>query len=223
MMSNQWLKFLFKKIKIYTKMGFPIINYGHKRILKTGRNMMKKLLIAAAFSLAGTIAGIGTLSAQNAAPAAPAGNSVSFSGGASTVQETFQDWTVSCGVQEGKKICSVSQQQVQNNGQRVMAIEVIPSASDSKINLVLPFGLRLADGISYRIDNGKEARAEFNTCYPGGCVANLPLSNELVSGLKSGQNLILTGKAFDGGQDVPLTVSLKGFSAGLDRAVSLQQ
>ncbi|UXN03646.1 MULTISPECIES: invasion associated locus B family protein [unclassified Bartonella] len=178
--------------------------------------MMKKLLIAAVLS----IAGLGVASAQDAAPAA---NSVSFSGGASTVQETFQDWTVSCGVQNSKKICSVSQQQMQNNGQRVMAIEVIPSATDSKINLVLPFGLRLAEGMTYRIDNGAPATTAFNTCYPGGCVANLPLTNQLVSGLKSGQNLILVGKAFDGGQDVTLTVSLKGFSAGLDRAVALQQ
>ncbi|MBN9047563.1 MAG: invasion associated locus B family protein [Rhizobiales bacterium] len=45
-------------------------------------------------------------------------------GGASSLQETYQDWQVACRIANGTRLCAISQQQTQQNGQRVLAIEL---------------------------------------------------------------------------------------------------
>src|SRR5919108_1346454 len=60
-------------------------------------------------------------------------------GGASSLQETYQDWSLAC---QGtpKAVCAVSQQQTQQNGQRVLAIELRRGADGGVSGtLVLPF------------------------------------------------------------------------------------
>lgn len=169
-----------------------------------------------AMSLLSIIAGVGIIHAQDKKP-------ITFTGGASNIQETFENWTVSCGIQDDKKVCSLNQQQFQNNGQRIVAVEILPSATDGRINLVMPFGLNLAKGVSYRFDNDNSNIAAFQTCLIGGCISKIPLTNDLVASLKNSQNLILLGKTYDTNQDITLTISLKGFSFGFERTIALQK
>jgi invasion protein IalB len=67
-------------------------------------------------------------------------------GGASSLQETYQDWGLAR-QSTPKVVCAVSQQQSQQNGQRVLAIELRRGETDAVAgNLVLPFGLLLDAG-----------------------------------------------------------------------------
>jgi len=72
--------------------------------------------------------------AQQATPLLP--------GGASSLNETYKDWRVAC-VQEGAaKHCVMSQVQTQQNGRRVLALELnAPTGSTVTGTLVMPFGL----------------------------------------------------------------------------------
>src|SRR5262245_27436872 len=81
---------------------------------------------------------------------APAQEPVSaLPGGASSLQETYQDWRLSCESAAPRAICTVSQRQTQQNGQRVLAIELVRNGKDILSgNLVLPFGLLLDAGAS---------------------------------------------------------------------------
>jgi invasion protein IalB len=150
--------------------------------------------------------------AQEAGPTLP--------GGASSLQEAYQDWSLAC--QSTPRACVVSQQQAQQNGQRVMAIELQRGEADNVSgNLVLPFGLLLDAGVTLQIDDGQAREPlRFSTCLPAGCLVPLGFDPEAVAALRVGTVLKINVKSADQ-KDVALSVSLKGLSAALDRLEAL--
>ena len=147
-------------------------------------------------------------------------------GGASSLNETYQDWTVVCTSGEQGRICVMSQQQRKSDtGQLVLAAELgaVPGG-EVRGSLVLPFGLRLADGLTLQIDDGPASQPlPFSTCLPAGCIVQVSFDAATVKALRAAAAVKLVAKAHDGGGDVLLGLSLKGFSAAHDRAVSLSQ
>ena len=148
----------------------------------------------------------------------------SLPGGASSLQETFQEWRVACQIVETTKLCALSQLQAQQNGQRVLAIELQAGPDESASgNLVLPFGLLLDAGVTVQIDDNPALPAtRFRTCVPAGCVVPLALDAPAIGNLRGGATLKIVGKASDTSQDVSFTVSLNGFAAALDRVTALR-
>src|SRR5262245_5086988 len=108
-------------------------------------------------------AGLALMALSASAAAQDAG--YTLPGGASSLQETYQDWSLAC---QGspKAVCAVSQQQTQQNGQRVLAVELRKGADGGVSgNLVLPFGLLLDAGATLQIDDGQpRAPLRFSTC-----------------------------------------------------------
>ncbi|MEP9372816.1 invasion associated locus B family protein [Mesorhizobium sp. KR1-2] len=146
-------------------------------------------------------------------------------GGASSLQETYQDWRVACQIVNGAKLCAVSQQQVRPDGQRVLAVELQAAAGDTATGtLVLPFGLLLDAGVTLQIDDRQAlAPLRFRTCLPAGCVVALSFDNNAVAALRAGATLNLKASAADTSQEVTLTVSLTGLAAALDRNIALER
>lgn len=147
-------------------------------------------------------------------------------GGASSLNETYEDWTVVCTTVEQGKICMMGQQQRKSDtGQLVLAAEFgAVSRDEVKGSLVLPFGLRLADGVSLQIDDGPASQPlPFATCLPAGCVVQVSFDAATVEALRAASAVKLVARAHDGGSEVLLGLSLKGFAAAHDRAVSLSQ
>lgn len=147
-------------------------------------------------------------------------------GGASSIQETFQDWLVTCtqGMEHSSHSCVFSQSQTSRNGQRVLSIELISDSDGHKAhgNLVLPFGLHLDTGAQLQIDAGEMGEANrFSTCLPSGCVVPITLGAEAIPTLRGGKKLNIHAKAMDSGQVVVLPISLAGFSGALDRTLQL--
>lgn len=145
--------------------------------------------------------------------------------GATSLQETYQDWVVACGLTDAGKRCSFSQQQSQQNGQRVLAIE-LTAAADGAISgtLVLPFGLALAAGASLQVDDQPALPAlAFSTCLPAGCLVPLSLSRDQVAQMRNGSQLRVNVRAEGSPQPTLFSISLKGLSAALDRTVALSR
>ncbi|MGK9286654.1 invasion associated locus B family protein [Sinorhizobium meliloti] len=142
-------------------------------------------------------------------------------GGASSLQETYEAWSLGC---QGtpQTVCAISQQQMQQNGQRVLAIELKREADGALTgNLVLPFGLRLDAGATLQIDTAAPQQPlRFSTCLPGGCLVPLTFNGEAVAALGGGTLLKVNVQSIDA-KDVPLTISLKGLAAALDRLEAL--
>jgi len=154
---------------------------------------------------------------------APAQAQGALPGGASSLQETYGDWTVSCVQGEGPQ-CRLVQQQNQQNGQRVLAIELI-SANDGKSatgTLVLPFGLELDAGVTLQVDDKPaEAPRRFSTCLPAGCIVPLTFEGGSLAALRAGGTLKTTAKAVNSDQVITLPISLQGFSGAFDRVAAL--
>lgn len=145
-------------------------------------------------------------------------------GGASSVQETYQDWQVNCSQQEASApTCTFLQTQSNTNGQRVLAIELTSSDGKNMLgNLMLPFGLLLDAGVGFQIDEGKSGEARrFSTCIPAGCIVPLALDAATASALRAGQKLNILARVAEGNRDMIFPISLKGFSLALDRTVHL--
>ena len=164
---------------------------------------------------------------------ASAAQDVSLPGGAASLNEAHGDWTVACVVRpdaQGTKVkqCALVQEQFQlKDGQsqarqRVMRVELRPEKGGVKGFLVLPFGLDLASGVTYQLDEGKPGGVQhFRTCLPFGCLVDIDFDAKTVEALKSGKALKVQAKA-DGGQDMTLAISLAGFSSAYERATALK-
>ncbi|MFT4268857.1 MAG: invasion associated locus B family protein [Xenophilus sp.] len=160
------------------------------------------------------------VSAARAADGAPLSSSTP--GAASALQETYGDWQVSCTLHDKARRCVLVQQQRERQSRRlVLSAEWVPGEGDTASGtLVLPFGLRLADGVGLQFDDKPAARmtAAFSTCLPVGCLAPLNLSASQVRSLRGGTALKLLATAHPSGQAVTLSVPLAGFAQALDRA-----
>jgi invasion protein IalB len=139
-------------------------------------------------------------------------------GGASSLQETYQDWRLGCQSVAPQPVCSISQEQAQQNGQRVLAIELRKQGDDALSgNLVLPFGLQLDAGAIIQIDDGQQDKPlRFSTCVPGGCLVPLSFDADRITALRNGTTLRVKVQSTDA-KEVALTISLKGFPAAFDR------
>jgi invasion protein IalB len=144
--------------------------------------------------------------------------------GASSLNETYGDWRVSCVVAEAGKRCAMSQTQAQANGQRILAVE-LSAPSDNAVEgvLVLPFGLSLAAGVVLMADDSPPGPAlPFRTCLPGGCLVELRFDASMLVALRAGMSLAVTATADTGGE-VSMAIPLGGFAAALDRTAELSR
>lgn len=157
------------------------------------------------------------------APAAPATPAPTFATGAASISETHGDWTLICGVQEAQKACVITQTLGDaQSGQRVVSVELEAAGGGVEGSLMLPFGLRLAEGVRTLIDGVPVGETvPFATCYANGCLASFALDGEITQLLKRGKEFNLVTVADDSGENVQVKASLTGFSSALARSIEL--
>lgn len=98
----------------------------------------------------------------------------------------------------------------------VLAITRTSGASALTMELVLPHGLNLPSGVSYRVDAGEITTAAILRSAQNGAATSIPLSPEFLSVLKAGTTLTLTMQT-SAGAELSIPVSLAGFTAAIDR------
>lgn len=157
--------------------------------------------------------------------AAPAWAADGLPGGASSLSETYGNWTVSCLVQKQgetqKVLCSMSQQQVDDKRQRALAVELSPDKNGAAGAFVLPFGLNLAAGATLQIDETPADKPlAFTTCLPAGCIVPVSFDAAKADAIGKGKNLSVLAQAVDG-NNLKLNVPLDGFASALKRTREL--
>lgn len=146
----------------------------------------------------------------------------SLPGGASSLNETYEDWRVACVHDRAAKRCVLSQAQARQDGQRVLAIELnAPSGNTVSGTLVMPFGLALDAGVIFQVDDKPAMQpVRFRTCVPAGCLIPVTFDAPTLVELRAGTALKLKATA-DGGAAAPFSISLQGFGTALDRVGAL--
>jgi invasion protein IalB len=163
-----------------------------------------------------------TLAATPLAMAQAAIAQTQLPGGAQTINETYQDWQVTCTQPQGVKRCAVSQQQMDDKTkQRVLAVELQPRGDKAEGVLALPFGLAIDKGVSLKIGEAEAGLAlRFKTCLPQGCIVPLSFDAKTMALLRKA-SAVTVGTVGDTDQPVAFSISLGGFAPAFDRAATL--
>lgn len=165
--------------------------------------------------------------ASDSKPAATKPAAATLPNGASSLTETYGLWSLNCSIQEGKKICFMHRQEVNDQGRVVVAMNVILNA-DGVVsgNLTVPFGLAVNKPIRIQVDEGKAViETGIRTCVPAGCIVPIVFDKNHVSALRSGKHLKLSMTIAAPGEPPlnDLFIQLNGFSNALNRLTALQK
>ena len=199
------------------------------------RQALKIVLPALALALAGPVA------AQTAEPpAADAGPSVPSAAGDLALGEPvageagigepyvgaeFTDWILRCiRTEGGNDPCQLYQLLSDQQGNSVAEISVFPlpagQQAEAGVTIITPLETLLTEQVTMRIDEAQAKRYPFTFCAAVGCVARIGLVPDEVNAFRRGntaQVRIVPAAAPD--QEVILTVSLAGFTAGFQALV----
>lgn len=160
------------------------------------------------------VTGQGAAAPSAAAPAAP----VAASPAASGLAVLDRGWRVVCQSPANNRNfmqCNVIFEAFRENGQRLLAIELMREGAEQRLLLTTPLGVNLASPPEIVVDRGAPQRATYQTCQAGGCVALAPRGVEPGSLVRAGELEIRYETA---GQKIGIPVPLAGFAAAMKRA-----
>ena len=137
---------------------------------------------------------------------------------ASAQQQIPQGWFKACTKQEDVDICNVQNIQTAGNGQLITGVSLIDlrgKVNRKVFQVTVPSGRLVPPGIALQIDNNKAQKLDYVICFPDRCVAEVPLTDQLVTSFKKGQQITLTSINFQA-QPNPIKIPLTGFGTAFD-------
>ncbi|MGE7153815.1 invasion associated locus B family protein [Methylorubrum rhodesianum] len=153
-------------------------------------------------------------------PAAASG-SAQWPAGASSVSESYGDWTMNCNRAEARTDCVIIQSQGdRRTGKRLFSFELRPPKAGKSEGLILmPFGLQIEPGVSFKLDDRQLGKgAPFSFCVSDGCLVPVSLPTLATDTMKTATNLTISATKPDAKEPTIITVPLSGFAAAFARA-----
>ncbi|BAU91966.1 invasion associated locus B family protein [Methylorubrum populi] len=153
-------------------------------------------------------------------PAAASG-SAQWPAGASSVSESYGDWTMNCNRAEARTDCVIIQSQGdRRTGKRLFSFELRPPKEGKSEGLILmPFGLQIEPGVSFKLDDRQLGKgAPFSFCVTDGCLVPVSLPTLATDTMKTATNLTISATKPDAKEPTIITVPLSGFAAAFARA-----
>ncbi|MFG5382444.1 invasion associated locus B family protein [Yoonia sp. R2-816] len=145
------------------------------------------------------------------------------------VLQEFGDWEMRCvKAPEGQNDpCNLYQLLLDNDGNQVAEVNLfrLPDGSRAAAGatIVVPLETLLTQQLTLSVDGGEARRYPFTFCNAAGCVSRLGFTQAEVDQFKRGSNATLRlVPAAAPDQEVLLTMSLTGFTAGFEGVVTLE-
>jgi invasion protein IalB len=156
---------------------------------------------------------------QSMAPGAVVG----LPNGATAISETYGDWTLNCGADKGAKFCTLSQTQVNKEGQRAFAFELRMAKDGSgEGTILMPFGLKLDAGVVLKLDDQSIGEGlRFSTCMAQGCLLPVSFPSAGMEAIRHAKSFTVGALNVSNNQLLTIGISLNGFAVALDRAVQV--
>ena len=144
--------------------------------------------------------------------------------GSNYTAATFEAWEQRCvKTESGVDPCQLYLLLKDKDGNSVAEFTMfnLPKGSEGPAvagaTFIAPLETLLTTGMLLQIDAAKPKAYPFSFCTQIGCVARIGFTAEEVAAMKSGANAVITIVPFVAPDEkVELTISLKGFTAGLD-------
>lgn len=163
---------------------------------------------------------------QSTAQSGRAAPAPAFPNGASSINETYGDWTVNCRMVEGQKKCLVLQAQGNSQTkQRIYEIELL-TAKDGRTDgsILMPLGVKLEDGALMSLDDKDlDNRLRFSTCTTAGCLLPVSFTTGTVDAMKKGKSLTIASLDLNSAEVIAFKISLEGFSPAIARLSELSR
>ncbi|MCO5065628.1 MAG: invasion associated locus B family protein [Rhizobiaceae bacterium] len=144
---------------------------------------------------------------------------VSMASPASAQQQQIpQGWFKACSKQQDVDVCNVQNITTADTGQLVTGISLIElkgKVNRKVFQVTVPTARLIPPGVGLQIDGGKTQKIDYMICFPDRCVAEVVLSDQLVTSFKKGTTLTLTSVNFQNKPN-PVKVSLQGFTGAYD-------
>jgi invasion protein IalB len=144
--------------------------------------------------------------------------------GASTVSESYGDWTMTCTRPNEKVTCIVAQAQGDSQtGRRKFGFELQTPANGRSEGIVLmPFGLAIESGVTFKLDEQTLGKgAPYTVCSAEGCIVPISFPTLALDGMRTAKALTVSGQKAGSTDPATITVPLTGFPQAFDRAVAL--
>lgn len=145
--------------------------------------------------------------------------------GATSVQESYQDWAVVCQRQDAAEKCAMTETQIDpQSKQRIVSLELSASADGSGVSgvLYLPFGIDFRDGARLKVGDAPLGDTlAFRTCLPVACLVPISFDTATIAALRKADILGIDVVASQTGKPLTLGLSLKGFGPAVDRTIRL--
>ncbi|MEH3116769.1 MAG: invasion associated locus B family protein [Methylorubrum populi] len=154
-------------------------------------------------------------------PAAAASGPAQWPAGATSVSESYGDWTMNCNRAEARTDCVITQSQGdRRTGKRLFSVELRPPRDGKSEGLILmPFGLQIEPGVSFRLDDRQLGKgAPFSFCVSDGCLVPISLPTLATDTMKTATSLTISATKPDAKEPTVITVPLSGFAAAFARA-----
>lgn len=133
-------------------------------------------------------------------------------------QQIPQGWFKVCTKQEDTDICNVQNIVFAETRQLVTGISLIDvkgKVNRKVFQVAVPSGRAIPPGIAMQIDDGQTQKLNYAVCLPDRCIAEAPLTEDMISALKKGGKLTMTSVNIQNKPN-PIEVSLNGFTAAYD-------
>jgi invasion protein IalB len=150
--------------------------------------------------------------------------------GGSYIADQIEDWQVSC-IRSGLEFdpCQMYQVLKDQAGNPVAEVSFfnLPAGSGDAVlggTIVTPLETLLPAQITMRIDSAKAKRYAFTLCAPMGCIARVGFTQAELDAFRKGSKATISiVHALSPDQEIPLAMSLKGFTATHEAVVRANQ
>ncbi|AXK80017.1 invasion associated locus B family protein [Pseudolabrys taiwanensis] len=134
-------------------------------------------------------------------------------------QLMYSPWMKVCGKGPdtgGKQVCVVTKDGRLENGMPVAIVQLFEPEGEQKVlRITVPLGMQLAHGTRVIIDQNQPQQSPYKICFPVGCMADYPVTDDLIAKMKKGQNIVVQAINMQG-TPISLPLPLNDFAKAYD-------
>lgn len=134
-------------------------------------------------------------------------------------QLMYSPWMKVCGKgpdTNNKQVCVITKDGRLENGMPVAIVQLFEPEGEQKVlRVTVPLGMQLAHGTRLLIDQNQPAQSPYKICFPVGCMADYPVTDDMITKMKKGQNIIVQAINMQG-TPISLPLPLNDFAKAYD-------
>jgi invasion protein IalB len=134
-------------------------------------------------------------------------------------QLMYSPWVKFCGKNQetgNKQVCVVTKDGKLENGMPVAIVQLFePEGQPKVLRITVPLGMQLQHGTRMILDQEQPVQEPYKICFPVGCMADYPVTDDMVAKMKKGKMITLQAINMQG-TPISLPMPLTDFAKAYD-------